>query len=56
MLKQGVNPNNVQYFGLGNKIYKTNNDNVKNRELNRRVTIYFVPNKKMLKMAKKGQL
>lgn len=56
MLKQGVDATNIQYFGLANKIYKTNNDNVKNRELNRRVTIYFVPNKKMLKMAKKGQL
>ena len=56
LLKQNVEPTNISYYGLSNKISKTANENVKNRELNRRVTIYFVPNKKMLKLAKKGQL
>lgn len=56
LLKQNVEPTNISYYGLSNKIAKTANENVKNRELNRRVTIYFVPNKKMLKLAKKGQL
>ena len=56
MVKQGVPEEALSCYGLGTKVSRTNNDNIKNRELNRRVTIYFVPNKKMLKLAKKGKL
>lgn len=56
LLKQGVPAELMKYYGHGSKVNRTQNDNVKNRELNRRLSIYFVPNKKMLKLAKKGKL
>ena len=56
MVKQGVPESVLSYYGHGNKVYRNNNDNIRNREKNRRVTLYFVPNKKMLKLAKKGKL
>lgn len=56
LVKNGVDEANIRSYGLADKIRRTNNENVKNREQNRRVTIYFVPNKKMLKLAKKGVL
>ena len=52
----GVSPDIVSFYGLGRKVSKTRNENIRQREQNRRVTIYFVPNKNMLKMAKKGKL
>lgn len=56
MKKQGVQETSLSYYGLANKVQRNNNENIKNRERNRRVTIYFVPNKNMLKLAKKGKL
>ncbi len=56
MAKQGVPANALSYYGHGNKVYRNNNENIRNRERNRRVTLYFVPNKKMLKAAKKGKI
>ncbi|MCF0178866.1 MAG: OmpA family protein [Bacteroidales bacterium] len=55
-IKQGVTPAIVSSYGLGKKVSKTKNENIRQREQNRRVTIYFVPNKNMLKLAKKGKL
>jgi len=56
MLKQGVPAPSLRYYGLGKRVHRVDNENIKNREMNRRVTIYFVPNKKMIKLAKKGKL
>lgn len=55
-LRQGVPAANMRSFGIGDKVNRTNNDNIKNRERNRRVAIFLIPNKKMLKAAKKSQL
>lgn len=53
---QGITPESLSYFGLGSKVARVQNDNIKNRELNRRVCIYFVPSKQMIKLAKKNKL
>lgn len=55
-VKQGVDEKTLSHYGHANRVLRANNENIKNRELNRRVTIYLVPNKKMLKLAKKGKL
>lgn len=54
MMKQGVSNSNMSSYGLANLVPRTKNENVRNRERNRRLTIYLVPTKKMLKAAKKG--
>ena len=54
--KQSVGPANLHSFGFANRVPRTGNANIKERERNRRVSLYFVPNKKMLKNAKKGAL
>lgn len=54
--KQGVAPTAVSTYGIGKKVPRTDNANMAARERNRRVTLYFVPNKRMLKLAKKGKL
>lgn len=54
--KQGVGPANLHSFGLANRVPKNNNTDIKERERNRRVSLYFVPNKKLLKNAKKGTI
>lgn len=54
--KQGVQPQQISSYGIGNKVSRTDNASMAARERNRRVTLYFVPNKRMLKMAKKGKL
>ena len=55
-LNHGVAPSSVTSYGLGKKVSRTRNENIRQREQNRRITIYFVPNKNMLKLAKKGKL
>lgn len=54
--KQGVGPADIRSFGFGNRVPRNQNANIRERERNRRVSLYFVPNKKMLKNAKKGDL
>lgn len=54
--KQGVGPADIRSFGFGNRVPRNQNANIRERERNRRVSLYFVPNKKMLKNAKKGEL
>lgn len=55
-MRQGVSAGEVSSYGLGDRVPKFKNDNIAHRERNRRVDIYLVPNKKMLKLAKKGKL
>lgn len=54
--RQGVGAACIHSFGLGNRVPRTDNSSIKERERNRRISLYFVPNKKMLKNAKKGNL
>lgn len=54
--RQGVGPANLHSFGFANKVSRNSNSNIREREKNRRICLYFIPNKKMLKSAKKGTL
>lgn len=54
--RQGVGPNEMHSYGLANKVPRNANANIQQREKNRRISIYFVPNRKMLRWAKRGQL
>jgi len=56
MAKQGVGPADIHSYGFGNKVPRNKNANIRERERNRRVSLYFVPNKSMLRDAKKGKL
>ena len=56
MAKQGVGPADIHSYGFGNKVPRNKNANIRERERNRRVSLYFVPNKTMLRDAKKGKL
>lgn len=55
-LKQRVPSANVRSYGLGGNSPRTKNETLEQRRQNRRVTLFFVPNKQMLKQAKKGKL
>lgn len=55
-IKQGMLPADVEAFGLGNKVPRAENKNMRGRERNRRVTFYLVPNKRMLRDARAGKL
>ena len=54
--KQGVGPNDIHSFGFGNRVPRNANASIAHREKNRRISLYFVPNKRMIKAAKKGTL
>ncbi|MBR5067824.1 MAG: OmpA family protein [Bacteroidales bacterium] len=54
--RQGVGPNDMHCYGWANKVPRNENNNIQQREKNRRVSLYFVPNRKMLRWAKRGQL
>lgn len=54
MEKQGVSKSDISSFGIGCNAPRTDNSNIAMRERNRRITLYFVPNKRMLKEAKKN--
>ena len=54
--RQGVGPADMHCYGWANKVPRNENANIQQREKNRRVSIYFVPNRKMLRWAKRGQL
>lgn len=55
-ITKGAGPNDVRSFGFGNRVPRNNNSNVKEREKNRRVSLFLIPNKRMIKMAKKDEL
>lgn len=54
MEKQGVSKSDITCYGIGSNVPRTDNSNIAMRERNRRVTLYFIPNKRMLKEAKKN--
>lgn len=54
--RQGVGPNNMHSYWLANKVPRNTNANIQQREKNRRISIYLIPNRKMLRWAKRGQL
>lgn len=56
LARQGVAPTDIHSFGFGNKVPRNKNANIRERERNRRVSLYLVPNKSMLRDAKKGKL
>lgn len=56
LIEQGVSPDQVRSFGHGNKASLNANKSIVQRRANRRVSLYFVPTKKMIKFAKKGTL
>ena len=53
--KQGVS-SKVLCYGMGNKVPLNENRNMEEREVNRRVALYLVPNRSMVKLAKKNKL
>jgi len=56
MQQQGVLPASIRSYGYGNRQPLNGNSNIRERRQNRRVTLYLVPNKNMLRIAKKGKL
>ena len=56
LAKQGVAPTDIHSYGFGNKVPRNQNANIRERERNRRISLYLVPNKSMLRDAKKGKL
>ena len=56
MRRQGVRTAGVYYYGMAGDSPRSGNDSLAGRERNRRVTLYFVPSKEMLKLAKKNKL
>jgi outer membrane protein OmpA-like peptidoglycan-associated protein len=54
MTRQGVPAAQISHYGLAGRVPRTDNSTMRKREQNRRVTLYLVPNKRLLKMAKKG--
>ncbi len=56
MYRQGVDHKGVSVYGMGNEVPKTDNSTLAKRERNRRVSLYLVPNRNMMKQAKRGRL
>ena len=54
--RQGAISAHIYPYGLGNTSPVSDNSTLALREKNRRVTLYFVPAKNMLKLAKKNKL
>lgn len=55
MQKQGVTAK-VHTYGVGSNVPLNDNASISEREENRRVSFYLVPNKQMMKLAKKQKL
>lgn len=53
--KQGVS-SKVVCYGIGNNVPLNENRNMEQREQNRRVSLYLVPNRSMMKLAKRNKL
>lgn len=56
MQRQGVRPARVCSYGAGHHCPRGGDATVASRERNRRMTLYFVPGKEMLKLARKDKL
>lgn len=56
LAKQGVGPTYIHSYGFGNKVPRNQNANIRERERNRRISLYLVPNKSLLRDAKKGKI
>lgn len=54
--RQSVLAYNMASFGIADHASLSENVSLASREKNRRITLYLVPNKHMLKLAKKGKL
>lgn len=54
--RQGVGPSDIHSYGFANRVPRTENASIAQREKNRRISLFFVPNKKMIRAAKKGSL
>lgn len=54
--RQGLGPQDVRSFGFANKVPLNNNSTMEERRLNRRVCIYLIPGKRMIRLAKKDKL
>ena len=54
--RQSVSRNQIACYGVADHAPLCDNESLKSREKNRRVTLYFVPNKNMLRLARKGRL
>ncbi|MBR0037594.1 MAG: OmpA family protein [Bacteroidales bacterium] len=54
--KQGMSARDVSAYGMANNVPKTDNSSLAKRERNRRVTLYLVPNRRMLRNIKRGSL
>lgn len=56
MTTQGVDKKAVKGYGVGNHVPLNGNANMQEREQNRRITLYLVPNKQMMKLARRNKL
>ncbi len=54
--RQGVDASRIRCYGWAGRSPLTDNSSMQKRERNRRVSLYLVPNKHMLKLAKRGRL
>ena len=51
-----IDKNRINILSLADKNPLFSNDSMENRRNNRRITFYLIPNKNMIKQAKKGKL
>ncbi|MGL4292868.1 MAG: OmpA family protein [Bacteroidales bacterium] len=56
LLEQGLNSKNISTYLFDDEKPLFNNDSMENRNQNRRITFYFVPNDEMIKQAKRKRL
>lgn len=56
MERQGAAPAKTYAYGVADRCPRANNETLANRERNRRMTLYFIPSREMLKQAKRGKL
>jgi len=54
--RQGVGPSDIHSYGFANRVPRNANATIAQREKNRRITLYFVPTRKALRTAKRGNL
>lgn len=54
--RQGLGPGDIRSFGMANSVPLNRNSNMEERRVNRRVSIYLIPGKRMIRLAKKERL
>lgn len=54
--RQGLGPGDLRSFGMANSVPLNKNSNMEERRINRRVSIYLIPGKRMIRLAKKDKL